>query len=136
MPKGFVIHRKCPRTDPKILQIIGKSRDKSAVHLARQETIDAYERMRDAAAKEGVQLHIIWAFRDPALQQQQFEEAKLKHGPRNGIKWLAPPGFSEHQTGWVLDIGDLDDPLADDNPLFERTHAFQWLKDHAVKISI
>ena len=48
-------------------------------------------------------------------------------------RWVAPPGFSEHQTGWVLDIGDLDDPEADDNPLFERTQAFRWLNQNASK---
>jgi LAS superfamily LD-carboxypeptidase LdcB len=89
--------------------------------------------MSREAAKANVRLHVIWAFRDPALQREQFEEAKRKHGPRNGIKWLAPPGFSEHQTGWALDIGDLDDPEADDNPLFERTNAFAWLKENASK---
>jgi len=87
--------------------------------------------MSAAARAEGVTLHVIWAFRDPRLQREQFEEAKQKHGSRNGIRWLAPPGFSEHQTGWVLDIGDLDDPEADDNPLFERTKAFRWLKGNA-----
>ena len=54
--------------------------------------------MSEAAIKDKVRLHVIWAFRDPALQREQFEEAKRKHGPRNGIRWLAPPGFSEHQT--------------------------------------
>ncbi len=76
-----------------------------------------------------------WAFRDPdAPKREQFEEDQTEASDRrNGIKWLAPPGFSEHQTGWVLDIGDLDDPEADDNPLFERTKAFKWLKEHAAQ---
>jgi LAS superfamily LD-carboxypeptidase LdcB len=110
---------------------IGKSRDGTRTHLARQETVSAYRRMSEAAAQEGIRLHVIWAFRDPELQKAQFEEAKRKHGARNGIRWLAPPGFSEHQTGWVLDIGDQEDAEADDNPLFERTKAFRWLRDHA-----
>jgi D-alanyl-D-alanine carboxypeptidase len=115
------------------LSSIGISRNGKLTHLARPETAQAFGRMNEAARQEGVPLHVIWAFRDPALQHEQFDEAKLKHGPRNGIKWLAPPGFSEHQTGWVLDIGDLNDPEADDNPLFERTPAFRWLKTNASK---
>jgi len=103
------------------------------MHLARPETVEAFRRMNAASSSEGVKLHVIWAFRDPALQAEQFEEAKRKHGARNGIKWLAPPGFSEHQTGWALDIGDWDDLEADDNPLFERTKAFRWLKENAPK---
>lgn len=131
LPAGLVIHRRCPQTASSDLRVIGKSRDGRLTHRARPETLEAFQTMSDAAQKDGVRLHVIWAFRDPALQREQFEEAKQKHGPRNGIKWLAPPGFSEHQTGWVLDIGDLDDPEADDNPLFERTRAFAWLKKNA-----
>jgi len=131
LPSGLVIHRLCPQVNPDSLVPIGKSRDGKFANLARSETVDEFKRMNEAAAQESVRLHIIWAFRDPVLQREQFEEAKRKHGARNGIKWLAPPGFSEHQTGWVLDIGDGDDPEADDNPLFERTKAFQWLKANA-----
>jgi len=131
--RGLVIHRFCPHAPRVSLKLIGHSRDKALMHLALTETVEGFGRMSEASVLEGVRLHVIWAFRDPELQRQQFEEAKQKHGPRNGIKWLAPPGFSEHQTGWVLDIGDWDDPEADDNPLFERTKAFKWLKENADK---
>lgn len=133
LPYGLVIHRHCPPTDSKVLLPIGKSRDEKLSHFARPETVLAYKSMANAARLGGTALHVIWAFRDPSLQRQQFEEAKKKHGARHGIRWLAPPGFSEHQTGWVLDIGDGEDPEADDNPLFERTKAFAWLKENAAR---
>src|SRR5258708_4886776 len=100
LPSGLVIHRWCPQTTLDQLVPIGQSRDGKLEHLARPETVSAFQRMRESAAKENIRLHVIWAFRDPTLQREQFEEAKRKHGRRNGIKWLAPPGFSEHQTGW------------------------------------
>jgi LAS superfamily LD-carboxypeptidase LdcB len=128
---GLVVHRSCPMPDSKIMIPIGKSRDGALTHMARPETVAAFQRMADSAGQKGIKLHVIWAFRDPQLQKEQFEEAKRKYGPRNGIRWLAPPGFSEHQTGWVLDIGDWSDPDADDNPRFERTGAFSWLQAHA-----
>jgi D-alanyl-D-alanine carboxypeptidase len=126
-----VVHRWCPLTDSAQLVSIGKSRDGKLAHLARAETVEAFRRMSEAARKDRVGLHVIWAYRSPELQREQFLEAQQKHGKRNGIRWLAPPGFSEHQTGWVLDIGDERDPEADDNPLFERTPAFKWLKVYA-----
>ena len=131
LPSGLVVHRACPQAPGRELMPIGKSRDGALTHMARRETVEAFNRMRAAALQSDVRLHIIWAFRDPELQRIQFEEAKRKHGARNGIRWLAPPGYSEHQTGWVLDIGDQEDPEADDNPLFQRTKAFRWLADHA-----
>ena len=110
---------------------VGTSRDGTLTHVARPETVDAFRRMDAAARLAHVELHVIWGYRSPDLQREQFREAQAKHGKRNGIKWLAPPGFSEHQTGWVLDLGDLKDPEADDNPSFERTAASSWLRAHA-----
>ncbi len=131
LPSSLVVHRWCPRVDEKSLIPIGTSRDGQLTHLARPETVEAFQRIHKAAARAGAQLHVIWAFRLPTLQAQQFAEAEEKHGKGKGIQWLAPPGFSEHQTGWVLDIGDQADSEADDNPLFERTAAFRWLQAHA-----
>src|SRR5579872_1011450 len=133
LPSGLVVHRWCPRVDENELRPIGTSRDGRTTHLARPETIEAFRLMGESARKDNIHLHVIWAYRSPTLQKEQFLEAQQKHGKRHGIRWLAPPGFSEHQTGWVLDIGDRDDPEADDNPLFEQTAAFQWLDRNALR---
>jgi zinc D-Ala-D-Ala carboxypeptidase len=101
------------------------------MHLARPETVQAYNRMVTDAAKSGVKLKIVWAFRSSSMQSRHFAEAQAKHGKRAAIQWVAPPNYSEHHTGWALDIGDELDPQADDNPLFERTAAFRWLATNA-----
>src|SRR5687768_2654861 len=123
LPSGLVVHRWCPAAVPGRLIPVGSSRDHHLTHLALPETVEAFGRMQDAAAQDHVSFQVVWAYRSPELQAQQFREAQARHGMRDGIKWLAPPGFSEHQTGWALDIGDSHDPQADDNPLFERTPA-------------
>lgn len=128
---GLVIHRFFVAAREDELSFIGKSRDGAVMHLARPETVEAFQRMLAEAGRVGVGLHVVWAYRSPELQAEQFREAEAKYGRGKGIRWLAPPGFSEHQTGWVLDLGDLSDPEADDNPLFERTAAFRWLTQHA-----
>ena len=40
----------------------------------------------------------------------------------------APPGFSEHHTGYAVDIGDADVPDANLSVAFEETAAFEWLE--------
>jgi D-alanyl-D-alanine carboxypeptidase len=127
----MVIHRWCPQAEESLLEVIGRSRSGNFEHRARPETIQAFGRMQQASKASGVRLHVIWAYRSPVLQKEQYAEAEVKYGRGKGIRWLAPPEYSEHQTGWVLDLGDGDDPEADDNPLFERTKAFEWLKAQA-----
>lgn len=133
LPSSFVVHRKVVEADKVGLAPIAKTSDGQSEHLARKETVEAFHRMAKAAQQQDVRLKIIWAYRSQQLQQEQFEEAHQRHGKRGAIRWLAPPGYSEHQTGWALDIGDERDPKADDNPLFERTQAFNWLRRNAFK---
>jgi D-alanyl-D-alanine carboxypeptidase len=44
---------------------------------------------------------------------------------------VAPPGHSEHHTGWALDLGDADAPETDVEPSFEKTKAFSWMTENA-----
>src|SRR5882762_5275468 len=89
--------------------------------------------MATDAKMEGVKLKIISAYRSANVQKDQFDEARKKYGKRGAYRWLAPPGYSEHQSGWAVDIGDESEPKTDDNPSFEGTKAFSWLKHNAIK---
>jgi len=41
----------------------------------------------------------------------------------------AAPGYSEHHSGYALDIGTPGEPPAEES--FESTAAFAWLGEHA-----
>jgi len=43
----------------------------------------------------------------------------------------APPGFSEHSTGYAVDLGDGRAPATNLSPSFDETAAFRWLQAHA-----
>ncbi len=47
----------------------------------------------------------------------------------------APPGYSEHHTGYAIDIGDEYYPDADLKTSFENTSAFEWLQENAAYYS-
>jgi len=65
-------------------------------------TANAYWEMRDAAAKDGVELTIYSAFRSP--EEQQYFYQCYKTCSCNGCSQAAKPGFSNHQSGHALDI--------------------------------
>jgi len=131
LPKSFVVHQWVVEANKLKLTAINVSLDGMVLHLARQEMVNAYNKMVGDAAKQGIRLKVLWAFRSSSQQQQHFEEAQRQHGSRDALQWVAPPGYSEHHTGWAVDLGDEADPKADDNPLFERTAAFRWLQMNA-----
>jgi D-alanyl-D-alanine carboxypeptidase len=47
----------------------------------------------------------------------------------------APPGYSEHHTGYAIDIGDAAAPATNLSPKFEQTKAFKWLNANAARFS-
>ena len=90
----------------------------------------AWQGMKTAAAKDGVSIFLVSAFRSVARQTEIIRE-KLNAG--SGIDEIltlcAPPGFSEHHTGRAVDIACPDSPELEVD--FENTDAFQWLTLHA-----
>ncbi len=93
------------------------------------------KKMQDDAEKDGIYLVLLSGYRSIKLQKQIFYSLK---SIRNQIaseraRVSAPPGYSEHSTGFAIDIGDAYARETDFEESFENTSAFQWLKTHAAK---
>ena len=91
--------------------------------------------MQDDAEKDGIYLVFLSGYRSIKLQKQIFYSLK---SIRNQIaseraRVSAPPGYSEHSTGFAIDIGDAYERDTDFEESFENTKAFQWLKNNAAK---
>jgi D-alanyl-D-alanine carboxypeptidase len=99
----------------------------------RREAARAFEAMQRAAAAEGVDLRVLSAFRSLALQKQLFFDVKANRNQdaRTRARVSAPPGFSEHSTGYAVDLGDGRLPATNLSVDFERTPAFRWLQANA-----
>ena len=91
--------------------------------------------MRSAAAADGVDLVVLSGFRSIALQKHLFFDVKSarNHPASERARVSAPPGFSEHATGFAIDLGDGSQPGANLSQSFEHTLAFSWLKANAAR---
>ena len=91
--------------------------------------------MRDDAKKDGVYLVFLSGFRSIELQNEIFYSLKSIRGQiaMERARVSAPPGYSEHSTGFAIDIGDALNRETDFEVEFESTSAFRWLKKNAAK---
>ena len=105
--------------------------------LLRPAAAAQFEAMVADAATEGVYLVPISGFRTMADQQYLFFEIKAERGQTASTRAevSAPPGYSEHHTGYAIDIGDATAPETDLSIAFEETVAFQWLAINAPRYS-
>ncbi len=102
------------------------------VHVDMSESL---LKMREAAKKDGIYLVFLSGYRSINLQNDIFYSLK---SVRNQIaseraRVSAPPGYSEHSTGFAIDIGDYMQRDTDFEVEFENTEAFKWLQMNAAK---
>ncbi|MDX2228970.1 MAG: D-alanyl-D-alanine carboxypeptidase family protein [Leptolyngbyaceae cyanobacterium bins.349] len=99
----------------------------------RKTAAQAYQEMEAAARRDGVILAPISGFRSLDDQNYLFFGKKAERGQvaAERAKVSAPPGYSEHHTGYAIDIGDGNVPATHLSESFENTPAFRWLKANA-----
>ena len=72
-----------------------------------QEAAWAFQQMQADAKVSGIDLTIISGFRSISQQEKLFARQINRRGSKEAAARLsAPPGFSEHHTGYALDIGE------------------------------
>ena len=103
----------------------------------KKEAAQRYLQMQAAAKEDGILLRPISGFRSIQEQKYLFFKIKGKRGELASIRARvsAPPGYSEHHTGYAIDIGDAKVPATNLSPNFEKTAAFHWLKKNAARYS-
>ena len=91
--------------------------------------------MQDAARTDGIELVLLSGFRSLALQKQLFFDVKSQRNQSASerARVSAPPGYSEHSTGYAVDLGDGSAPQANLSESFEQTAAFAWLQGNAAR---
>ena len=96
---------------------------------------DSLIEMRDEAKKNGIYLVFLSGYRSINLQNEIFYSLKSLRNQEAAerARVSAPPGYSEHSTGFAIDIGDATQRETDFETEFENTDAFKWLIKNAAK---
>jgi len=96
---------------------------------------DSLLKMRYEAKKDGIYLVFLSGFRSIKLQNEIFYSLKSFRNQEAAerARVSAPPGYSEHSTGFAIDIGDATQRETDFETEFENTDAFRWLTKNAAK---
>ena len=96
---------------------------------------DSLLKMREEDKKDGIYLVFLSGYRSINLQNDIFYSLKSIRNQEAAerARVSAPPGYSEHSTGFAIDIGDATQRETDFETDFENTDAFRWLIKNAAK---
>lgn len=101
----------------------------------RSKAAEQFEAMKTAAAQSGVRLVPLSGYRSYNEQESVFFSLKAERhqDAKTRAEISAPPGYSEHHTGYAIDLGDAKQPQTHLDQSFGETAAYQWLASNAVK---
>ncbi|HYX16568.1 MAG TPA: M15 family metallopeptidase [Nostoc sp.] len=99
----------------------------------RKPAAQKFEEMVAAARRSGVILVPISGFRSVKDQEPLFFAvgAQRNQTPAERAALSAPPGHSEHHTGYAVDVGDGSVPATNLQTNFDNTKAYRWLQANA-----
>lgn len=98
---------------------------KKLVNIARI----SFESMAKKAKEEGFTIRAMSTYRSYSYQANLYNNYVKKDGVEKADKYSARPGFSEHQTGFAVDV---DNGVTSFNN-FENTKEFSWMMENAHK---
>ena len=83
-----------------------------------------FQALSSDASKEGLSIYIGSGYRSYSDQQKIYDNYVQQDGKDAADTYSARPGYSEHQTGLVIDVNTIDDA-------FGYTAEAAWLAEHA-----
>lgn len=130
IPLGLVVARNLEEFAEASTLVVAEIDPAGKEHMLTPTAAQAWQRLTTAASLDGVDLHIVSAFRS-VKRQVDIIERKIRQGLsiEKILEFSAPPFFSEHHTGCAIDVSTAGSE--DLEPEFEETDAFAWLTMHA-----
>lgn len=127
---GHLPYEEAPESDLQAITTDGRIQLRTAA-------ANKFLEMRSAAQADGAILVPLSGFRSASEQESLFFEVKEQRGQvtTKRAEVSAPPGYSEHHTGFAIDIGDGRASATHLSPSFEKTAAFDWLEKNAPRYS-
>lgn len=98
----------------------------------RSDAAAAVSRMFSAARSEDAgRMAIASGYRSYSTQYSVYTNRVSTHGRAYADRWIARPGYSEHQSGLSLDIAPVGDPSCSAHNCIGSTPQGAWLKRNA-----
>ena len=130
IPLSAFAHRELPLFPEATVLVTAETGPDGKEHRVTPATAEAWGRLSVAARADGIDMHIVSAFRDLERQADIIRRKQRLNVPLERILVAsAPPGYSEHHTGRAIDINTPGCRATEEE--FEETEAFRWLCRYA-----
>ena len=112
---------------PENLEVLDKTYSIDGKQQMAGVAAEAFKHLVDDAEKEGYYIKARSAYRSYAEQVEVYNLYLDTYGQNYVDKYVAKPGFSEHQTGLCVDV------MSTDTSSFSDSDEYDWIKANAYK---
>jgi len=114
----------------------GSKIDKTYINRLNKEVYKQFKLMQQDALKEEYEIFIDSSYRSYEYQERVFNATAVEKGLDYALKYVAPPGGSEHQTGLAFDVifrrnGEMIEEQKEDDPeiawLFKNAYKYGFI---------
>ncbi|MBQ6655528.1 MAG: M15 family metallopeptidase [Erysipelotrichaceae bacterium] len=126
---GHSGYRENGRTFIEGIPIINKTYGLPSGYGARgltKDTSAAWQKMKEAAAADGITLKVLSAYRNYGHQEEVFNKKVAEEGEQQALLTSEKAGHSEHQAGIALDVNSFKESFA-------QTREYEWLNKNCYK---
>lgn len=92
---------------------------------------EAFQALRAALLAEGVDIELESCYRSVERQKEVWAEYEAAYGTDYCNQYVAVPGFSEHHTGFAIDVNLIQGDGQTDEAERQKERAALWAKVHA-----
>ena len=92
-----------------------------------KETAEAYNEMCIDSIRQNLSISIMSAYRSYDEQKNLYDNYLKAYGKNYVDRYVAPAGYSEHQTGLAIDLKSLN------TDLFKNSEEYLWIMDNSYK---
>ena len=124
-----------PEDMVEIHEPMGSKIDASYINRLNIEAYRWFKIMQVDAYKLGYEIFIDSSYRDYEYQERVFNATAAEKGLDHALKYVAPPGGSEHQTGLAFDVifrrnGEMIEEQLETDPEISWLHRNAFCKTH------
>ncbi|MBD9098009.1 D-alanyl-D-alanine carboxypeptidase family protein [bacterium] len=107
---------------------MGNPYSKEGIYLVKEAKNNFYK-LVDKAKEDGFTIRAISAYRGYTYQKRLYDKYVEVDGVNKADTYSARPGFSDHQTGLVVDVDNTINSFEN----FTNTKEYQWMLDNSYK---
>ncbi len=121
-----------PEDMVEIYEPMGSKIDQTYINRLHKEAYIQFKKMQTDAKELGYEIFIDSSYRTYEYQKRVFSATAAEKGLDHALKFVAPPGGSEHQTGLAFDVifrrnGEMIEEQLETDP------EIKWMTENAYK---